>query len=303
VNHIKKSKWALAGVAMLTCVAASESASAISFGVDFKGYVTMLAQDGSILRNTTPPAGDPFDGYRTPVTGKMVLDIGLLGGLSGTATIDPIFFFGSNTNGRDISFKPVSTLLNIPTSTLLLGNLSFDFGTIPSFQGIPVSIVLDLGNLTTALMGSSLGDIVGGLLTAPSENTVVGTGESARTYPMGPVVVATTTWNTTDVDTNGDGVPGPVMLGTNPSGTTPLIVDVAIDTTTGEVGIGGSPIKASGFATFSPNFDFKEITVTCINLLASCANGGIPVPPLPLNPDPLAPLLGGASKLLKGLGL
>jgi hypothetical protein len=289
-------------------IGASGHAAAISFGIDFKGYVTMLQGDnlpseaGFMINNFSFAAEPPFFGYRTAVTGKMVLNLGL-NGLSGTATMDPILFFDQTAVAREIHFEPVATLLGVvPLNTLLIGNMLFDYGQI--IKGIPVSIVLDLGNLTTALMGAGLGDIIGGVMMAPTENTVVTNPDGSKTtYPMGPVVVATSTLNTTDVDTDGNGLPGPINFHDNPSGTTPLLVDTVVDATNGDIGLGGTPIRKSIFTGISPNFDFKEITVTCINLLASCNTGGIPVPPLPLNPDPLAPLLGGASKLLKGLGL
>jgi hypothetical protein len=296
-----KLKPLLAAVCATVGIAASAPASAISFGMDFKGYVTMLGSDGGILRNVSFKKVEPFFGFRTPVSGHMILDIGL-DGVRGTATIDDIKFSGSSAKGREIHFEPVDSIGPIPTSTLLIGNLLFDFN---AEIGIPVSIVLDMGNLTTALMASTPGDMIGGLLTAASENTVDDAGNGPQTFPMGPVVVASTTWNTTDADTDGDGVPGPLQFNTNPSGVVPLLVDTVSDdySDNGDVGVGGSPIKVGSFVGFNPNFDFKEITVTCVNLLASCANGGIPVPPLPLNPDPLGGLLGGTKSLLKGLGL
>lgn len=298
---MKQLKPLVAAMATVAGLSVSTQASAISFGIDFEGYITMLNSTGQMFRNSSFAGEAPFYGFRTPVSGHMVLDIGLTG-LSGTATIDPILFVGQMANGREINFEPVDTLLGVvPENTLLLGNLLFDFNTE---IGIPVSIVLDMGNLTTALMASSVGDIIGGVMTAPTENTVaVFSKIDKRTLPMGPVVVATTTWNTTDADTDDDGVPGPMVFGTNPSGVRPLLVDTVVDSTNGDIGLGGSPIKIGAFAGFSPNFDFKEITVTCVNLIASCADSGIPVPPLPLNPDPLGGLLGGTTTLLKGLGL
>jgi hypothetical protein len=296
-----KLKPLLAAVCATVGIAASAPVSAISFGMDFKGYITMLGSDGGILQNQSFKTVEPFFGLRTPVSGHMILDIGL-DGVRGTATIDDILFLGKTAKGREIHFEPVDSIGPIPTDTLLIGNLLFDFN---KEIGIPVSIVLDMGNLTTALMASTPGDIIGGLLTAASENTLANLGNGFQAYPMGPVVVATTTWNTTDADTDGDGVPGPLLFNTNPSGVVPLLVDTVPDdySDNGEIGIGGSPIKVGSFFDFNPNFDFKEITVTCVNLLASCASGGIPVPPLPLNPDPLGGLLGGTKTLLKGLGL
>jgi hypothetical protein len=106
------------------------------------------------------------------------------------------------------------------------------------------------------------------------------------------VLVSTTTLNTTDVDTNGDGIPGPIMRGLNPSGTTPLIEDAVINTTNGDVGVAGSPIKVSLFKGFSPAFDITQATVTCVSALLSCNTYGLKLPPvLTLSAKPLAPLL------------
>ena len=70
----------------------------------------------------------------------------------------------------------------------------------------------------------------------------------------------------------------------------------------GDVGIGGSPIQAVAFIGFSPNFDIAELTVTCVNALASCADGGVGVPPVPLNPEPLQPIQDSLGGLVKTLG-
>lgn len=271
----------------------SLSAAAISFGMDFKGYVTMLDPNGVALNNSS--SDDPrFNGWRTPITGTMVLDVDS-NGVRGTATFEPFFFIGLKASGRDISFVPAASVLNIPTNTLLVGNMLFDFGFT---QGIPVSIVLDIGNLTTALMQSSPGTVIGAMLTPASDNTVFHSGGRYYTLPIGPCVVATTTWNTTDVDTDHDGTPGPITLGTNPSGTVPLLVDTVVDQTNGDIGIGGSPMKAGPFLGYNPNFDISEVTVTCVNAIGSCETGGVPVPALPLSPQPLAPVQSTAGSLL-----
>ncbi len=273
-------------------IGASASASAISFGLDFKGYVTMLNGTGAGLQNSSYAAEPKFAGFRTPVQGSMVLNVGLTG-MSGTATFNPFLFFGIVASGRDINFVPVDTTLNIPGSTLLLGNLLFDYG---SYTGIPVSIVLDMGNLTTALMESSPGDVLRGVMTAESDNTVFRSGKQTFTLPMGPVVVATTSWNTTMADTDNDGQPGPITFGTNPSGVLPLLIDTTIDSTNGDVGIGGVPMPIGAFIGFNPNFDFTEVTVTCVGLLTDC---DLPAPlPIPLSPQPLGGLLGTLGGLL-----
>lgn len=65
---------------------------------------------------------------------------------------------------------------------------------------------------------------------------------------MGPAVMATTTSNTTDI--------GAVALGTNPSGTLPLIADT----------IGGSLMRAGPFPGFNPNFDITSVTISSTDM-------------------------------------
>lgn len=278
-----------------------------SVGMDFKGYVTMLsAEDGVALRN--PSAGGAgYQGYRTPISGHMVMDFTETG-MIGRATFTPFKFFGITSSGRDITFVPSDNLFGtpVPSSTLLVGNMLFDFGT--NVTGIPVSIVLDIGNLSTALMNSRVGDVISGMMRAASDNTVFETEDAEgnivpMTMPIGPVVVATTTWDTTDVDTDHDGQPGPIMFGSNPSGTVPLLVDTTLDMTNGDIGIGGSPIKIGPFAGFSPNFDIKEVTVTCVSALVSCSSSGVAVPEMPLSPKPLEPVQDSLTSLVKSVGL
>jgi hypothetical protein len=263
-----------------------------SVAMDFEGWVTMLWPDGHVFGNFSAKDEPNFNGARTPIKGKMVMEIGS-GGLRGAATFDPFLFANSPSSGHDVQFYSPNALLNaLPTNTLLLGNMLFDFGTI---KNIPVSIVLDIGGLTTALTNTAQGKVLKGILTAASDNTLVDMGDGAgyaHSISMGPVLVATTTLDTTDVDTDGDGLPGPIKRGINPSGTTPLIEDAVIDVTNGDIGIGGSPMRTAPFPGFSPNFDIVEATVTCFKVGSSCNTAGLPMPPLPpLSAQPLEPLL------------
>ena len=68
--------------------------------------------------------------------------------------------------------------------------------------------------------------------------------------------MVTTTWNTTDIDPEGDGL----QLGDNPSGQLPLIADTVVDSTNGDVGIGGNPLQQV-FPGFNPNFDITSLTI------------------------------------------
>jgi hypothetical protein len=264
----------------------------LSVAMDFEGWVTMLWPDGHVFGNYSEQDEPNFQGARTPIKGKMIMEMGS-GGLVGTATFDPFLFLNTPSSGHDVQFYAPNALLNaLPTNTLLLGNMRFDFGT---FKDIPVSIVLDIGGLTTALKNTSQGKVLKGILTAASDNTLVNKGDGAgyaHSISMGPVLVATTTLDTTDIDTDGDGQPGPIKRFTFPSGTTPLIEDAVVDVTNGDIGIGGSPMKTAPFPDFNPNFDIVEATVTCFKVGSSCNTAGLPMPPLPtLSAQPLEPLL------------
>jgi hypothetical protein len=262
-----------------------------SVGMDFTGWITMLNSTGTAVNNPDFADEPRFFGNRTPVSGRMVFNI-TESGLVGAASFEPFDFIGIQASGRNISIVPAHEILGlIPTDTLFLANMSFDYGIS---TGIPVSLVIDMGGLTTALRNTFEGEFLQGLLTAESENTVFQTGKkSFELLPMGPVIAATTSWNTTDVDTDGDNQPGPVGLEDNPSGTTPLLVDTTVDATNGDIGIGGSPMRAGPFTGFNANFDIQTLTVTCVSaLLSDCETGGLVIPPvLTLDPQPLQPLL------------
>lgn len=292
---MKAKRLALAGLMATTLGSTVEvsAATALSVAMDFKGYVTMLDSTGKGFRNTSYYYEERFGGWRTPINGTMVMDITETG-MIGRASFKPFMFAGLAASGRDITFVPEDTLFGtpIPTNTLLVGNMLFDYG--PTL-GIPVSIVLDMGNLSTALMSASVGDVITGALRSASDNTLF----AKQSMPIGPVVVATTTWDTTDVDTDGDGQPGPLAMNVNPSGTIPLLVDTVLDSTNGDVGIGGSRMKVGPFPGFSPNFDITEVTITCVNALSSCSTGGIPVPAIPLDPAPLQPVQDTLGDLFK----
>ena len=264
----------------------SKPATVASVGMDFEAYVTLLNPDGRVVRNPSLLDEPTYHGFRNPVKGHMVFNV-TSEGLVGAATFEPFEFFGTPASGRDITIVPAHTVVGImPTDTLMVANMLFDWN---GNNGIPVSIVVDIGGLTSALNNTFKGQVLKGLLTAESENTTVRPGDDIT---MGPVLVATTSQNTSDVDTDGDGMPGPIALGDNPSGTIPLLVDTVTDLTNGDIGIGGSPMKDGPFTGFNANFDVKTMTVTCVSgILSNCESGGLKVPQINLSAQPLEPLL------------
>ena len=216
---MKAKRLAIAGLvaASMGVTAEVSAVTALSVAMDFKGYVTMLTGNGQGVQNGSA-LGAGFQGYRTPVNGHMVINI-TENGMAGAASFVPFKFFGVMASGRNITFVPADSLFGtpVPSNTLLVANMLFDFGNIVT--GIPVSIVLDMGNLSTALMNAEVGDVITGMMRAASDNTVFEVEDEEgnivqTTLPMGPVVVATTTWNTTDVDTDGDGQPDGTASGT-----------------------------------------------------------------------------------------
>jgi hypothetical protein len=224
------------------------AASAATYNLSFAGQFTLLNSTGDFLTNGDAPQG-PYYGRRTPVSGTMSFDT-VTG--AGTGTVVPFSFFGSGAaNASAITFQAIGDGSGGP-GTLVLGNMGFSWaGT----NQIPVSIVLDgsgffgalQGGLTTSSSVSGVGSL------AASNGTLANFGKFSYTLPMGPLPMATTTWNTTTI--------GGAGLGTNPSGTLPLLADT----------IGGSPMVAGPFPGFNANFDIQTIHVDSVV-------SGVPVP-------------------------
>ena len=251
MNNLKKTALA---AACATAMGVSATASAdIIMDLSYSGWFTMINAGGTDGLVNGDASGNEYYGRRTAVNGTMNfnLDTG-----AGTGTMVPFSFFGSGTaTASGISFQAVGDGAGGP-GPLVLGNLGFSWnGTI----GIPVSIVLD---------GSGFFGAVGGGLTTSDSVTGVGSlgatdgfdwnfGKFSYTLPIGPVPMATTTFNTTDI--------GTVGLLSNPSGTLPLSDD----------GIGGSPMKAGPFPGFNANFDITNIHVDGIT---DTGGGVVPVP-------------------------
>jgi hypothetical protein len=155
-------------------------------------------------------------------------------------TMDPYSWGGGgNFMFNTISFSAIGDGAGGPGS-LLLGNMLLDWnGT----YYIPISVVWDASGFFSELgTGLAVGQVLAGGATPASEN-----GDGA--FPGG-AVVATTTWNTTTI--------GGGTIGTNPSGTLPLIADT----------VGGSTMTSGPFAGANFNFDIRELTI------ASCADTG-----------------------------
>ena len=240
--NLKKTAITTAISAVIGMSATNASADILELSWD--GLFTLLDASGGMTQKNVD-AGvttGPYYGYRTAVTGTMMFDT-VTG--AGTGTMVPFSFFGSGTATADgISFQAVGNGIG-GEGPLVLGNLGFSWnGT----DGIPVSIVLDGSGFFGALGGGlTTSDTVTGVGSLPASNDLLANfGKVSYTLPIGPVPMATTTFNTTTIDGAG--------LGTNPSGTLPFADD----------GIGGSPMVAGPFPDFNANFDITSIKIDSI---------------------------------------
>jgi hypothetical protein len=155
---------------------------------------------------------------------------------TGSVNVDPYSWGGGgNFVKTPISLRSIGNGAGGP-GTLMLGNMGMDWnGT----TGIPISFVYDAAGFLGALSaGLAISQNVTGGATPASDN-----GDGA--FPGG-ALLATTTWNTTTIAGAG--------LGTNPSGTLPLVTDTA--------GVGGSPMIAGPFLNNNFNFDFTSMHIT-----------------------------------------
>jgi hypothetical protein len=236
-------------------LAMSSAASAEVIQLSWTGAFTLLDATGGPFNNSSlTVVDDGWYGWRTAISGTLTMDTSTG---AGSATMNP-FSLGANGNlvATSISLQAIGDGMGNP-GTLMLGNMSFNWA---GNNGIPMSIVWDAYGLISTLSSGTCGPvcaITGGVAPA-SNNTVFGTGRFTYTSPLGNAPMATTTWNTTDI--------GIVTLGTNPSGTLPLIADTVANTKCDITvapfnctGIGSSPMKAGPFNSWNMNFDILSM--------------------------------------------
>jgi hypothetical protein len=239
MNNFKRTAVAAAVTAAVGGFSAP--ASAIVIDGTFNGLFTLIDPGGVALNNSNA-VSPPYYGWRTPVTGTLSFDTDTGGG---TGTITPFSFAGGGLAAATaVTFQAIGNGTG-GAGNLVLGNLGFNWS---GNNGIPVSIVMDATGFFGAVGGGlTTGDVVSGAGALPASEGQLFGGKQSYTLPIGPVPMATTTFNTTDI--------GTVGLGTNPSGTLPLTDD----------GIGGSPMKAGPFPLWNANFDLSEVTVTSVS--------------------------------------
>lgn len=227
-NSFKKT---LVSTALVAALGVTASADATVLNFDYSGLFTMLTADGKPVTNTaTAYYYDATWGYglRTQISGTISFDLDTG---SGSGTVTPFQFFGDDAvkvaNAHDITMQAVGDGMGGP-GTLVIGNMLFDWN---NNNNIPVEIVLDAAGLFGYVQGGSytVGDVISGAGAVPASDGIAKGG-----YPIGPVPVATSTWNT-------DG--------------TSLTTDD---------GIGGSPMTTAPFMDFNANFDMVSLTLASV---------------------------------------
>jgi len=212
---------------------------------NYTALFTIVAADGSFLANTSELT-NATDGNRTPVAGTMQYN---------TLNSSAIFTMQPFLLNQEVAEWTTLYMEDIGSNLTLL-NANFNWN---GYSGIPVSLVWDTTGLTNAINNglsnnSTVNGSLGGAIPETS-NTVKSSGPFGTiTYPLGPSPLATTAFDTTPITS--------VNFGSNPSSQLPIINDLVVDTTNGDVGIGGSPQQIGPFVTANINLDISTLVVT-----------------------------------------
>ncbi len=286
-HAVKRTALATAVTAALGVLATPAPVSAAELTFSYTGWFTMMNANGTDALVNGDASGNTFYGRRTAVQGTMVFDDVTN---SGNIDMDPFSFFGSGVAAATtISFADIDGPGG--ADTRLLTNMGFNWN---NNNGIPVSIVMDGDGLLDAIgQGLTVGDTIAtdtadfscgtniACALPATDSFVFAFGKQSYTLPIGPVALATTTFNTTDI--------GTITLGTNPSGTLPFTDD----------GIGGSPMKAGPFPGFNANFDFTSLVLISdgSGSITAPANVSDTVPETPAPPRTAAENLGAPTSV------
>ena len=248
-------KTSIAAVLLASVPTAEAAVNTFSYS----GFFTMLDTTGAALSNSSITAKGA-NSYQTAISGTLSFDT-----VSGAANSTPILFDffsdGLSSEVTGIKMQAIGDGLGGPGS-LILGNMLFNWG---GSNGIPMSIVLDGA-------GFFNGDLAGGGAGAvpASDGTYV---DAAWGYlGLGPVPIATTEWNTTNINGCVEGS----CMGNDASGGFPAVLDTAANTNkylqddgwpAVDQGVGGSPFQDGPFPLMSPNLDITTMTFYLVILM------------------------------------
>lgn len=271
-------KKTLLSTVLASALGVSAVANADTVTASWTGLFTMLNSNGRFTNNSDMTMCAPAyvvsanQCARTSISGTMTFDT-TTG--AGSADFAPFSFFGAGDFGaQPITFQAIGNGMGGP-GTLVLGNMGFNWN---GHSGIPISIVLDAAGFFGAMNGGlHVSQIISGVGATPASDNTENDSDGipgGTTYPIGPAVMATTTWNTTKI--------GTPVIGTNPSGTLPLVTDTVVDSTNGDLGVGGSPMPTAPFPGYNANFDIMTMNITsCTDTgtgTSVCSPVAVPVP-------------------------
>lgn len=233
-------------IAISTVISTQISASMASPApIDFEGLFTLQNANTTILNSSQPYYYDTTWGYgaRTQISGTLQIDPNTGAGIG---TIYPFEFFSQGLASAS-NFEPQAI-----GNGLLLGNVDYNWNN----HDMTVQIVLDASGLFDAYSREfspwsfiDQSTCMSGLNCAtPATN-----GIKKGTLPIGPVPIATTTFNT---------------VGQNGYGTSINMLSLGVDD-----GIGGSPMDHGPFEGYSANFDITSISMGSISPIQA-----VPVP-------------------------
>jgi hypothetical protein len=241
-------------------------ASAKIIKSSWTGVFTMLDPAGSLLLDTASSANNaPWSKSRTNVSGTLTFNTSTG---EGSGTVAAFSFFGSGqATATTITMQAIGDGVGGP-GTLVLGNMGFNWN---GNAGIPVSIVLDAAGFfggTCGGDGFTAGEDCNNVGALPGSNSIAGAlGGPNADGTIGPSPMATTGFNTTNIDTDTTKAGKTILLGDNPSGTLPLISNT----------ISGSPMRSGPFAGFNANFDITTAHITSVTAAADTVDPVITV--------------------------
>ena len=312
-HTLKKTVLTAAITTALGVAIVPQEASALTKVFSWTGKFTMLDGDGQPLANTSI-TGRGVNQYQTPITGTLTYDT-VTG--TGSMTITPFGFFASpasqpaTATGITIQAIGDGTCTNNDPAqgcnpgNLWLGNMLFDWN---GNYGIPLSIVWDASGLLPLLGTLGVGDVVSftdpAATVSPAAGAVPPSSDGTYTNAsfgylnLGPLPVATTSWNVTPVSANcaspNPSVPGafePPPTGcmtVSPSGILPLVADTRKNLNksynANVYGIAGIPMWDGPFLGFNASFDLESMTLTDDGL-----GPAFTTPPDPVDPNPVIP--------------
>lgn len=233
--NLKKSTLSIA----LATIFSTATSQAAVIDMDYNGLFTLLDPAGNSVGNTSLPYyDDPTWGYgvRTQISGTLQIDTDTGYGM---ATVNSFEYFSAGlaiTSG--IELKSIG-------GSLLIGNMLYSWNS----NDISTQVVLDASGLFAALSGGlpSIGTTVDQAFCTASGAcaTPASDGISAGNYRIGPVPIATTSFNTTGQTGYGT-ILGQLSLGSDD-------------------GIGGSPMDNGPTSGFNANFDMTSLTVSNVS--------------------------------------